>query len=189
MHRIDWTLALAIILTAPAAAAQQPATDGPYKILKSARVGGEGGTDYIFADVVARRLYIPRGAVRADTLIGRAATPARITVFDLDNLAPLGELLTAPNSQGNGVTVDPKTGHGFASSRPAITMFDTKSLQLLKSIPLDSGFAPDGIFFDESSNRVYVGSHPTKDAIAIDPREGTVVAKIDLGGVPEQTTS
>jgi len=30
-----------------AGAAFQTGTDGPYKVLKTARVGGEGGTDYI----------------------------------------------------------------------------------------------------------------------------------------------
>ena len=29
---------------------------GPYRVLKTARVGGEGGTDYIYADTVGRRL-------------------------------------------------------------------------------------------------------------------------------------
>jgi len=32
---------------------------GPYKVIKAARVGGEGGWDYIYADAAARRLYIP----------------------------------------------------------------------------------------------------------------------------------
>jgi hypothetical protein len=34
---------------------------GLYKVTKTARVGGEGGFDYIFADVQGRRLYTPRG--------------------------------------------------------------------------------------------------------------------------------
>ena len=110
------------MLAALPVSGQQPATDGPYKVLQSARVGGEGGTDYIYADVAGRRLYIPRGAVRADTISGRAAIPARITVFNLDNLALVGEMLTAPNSQGNGVAIDAKSGHGFSSSRQAITI-------------------------------------------------------------------
>ena len=180
---------LALSLWATALSAQQPATDGPYRVLQTARVGGEGGTDYIYADVAGRRLYIPRGAVRADTVNNRPAVPARITVFNLDDLTPLGELLTAPNSQGNGVVVDPTSGHGFASSRPAITMFDTKTMQLLMSIPLDSGFGPDGIFFDGFSGRVYVGSHPTKDAMVINAADGSVAGRIDLGGVPEQNVS
>ncbi len=186
MRRSVCTSALAVALAALPASGQQPATDGPYKVLKSARVGGEGGTDYIYADVAGRRLYIPRGAVRADTISGRAAIPARITVFNLDNLALVGEMLTAPNSQGNGVAIDPKSAHGFSSSRPAITMFDTKTLQLIKSIPIDSGVGPDGILFDSFNDRVYVFSHPTKDATVIDSKTGTVLGRIDLGGVPEQ---
>ena len=180
---------LGLALCSMELSAQQPATDGPYKVLKTARVGGEGGTDYIYADVVGRKLYIPRGAVRADTVRGTPAVPARITVFNLDDLSPAGEMLTAPNSQGNGAVVDPKSGHGFASSRPALTMFDTKTLQLLKSIPIDSGFGPDGIFMDEFSGRVYVGSHPTKDAMVINASDGSVAGRIDLGGVPEQNVS
>jgi DNA-binding beta-propeller fold protein YncE len=199
MRRHCFVSTLAIALFAPALHAQQAApagptmADGPYKVLQRARVGGEGGTDYIYADVAGRRLYIPRGAVRAvpatDSTPARPAVPVRITVFNLDNLAPIGEIVTAPNSQGNGAAVDPKSGHGFTSSRPAITMFDTKSLQLIKSIPIDSGVGPDGILFDAFNDRVYVFSHPTKDATVIDSKEGTNLGRIDLGGVPEQGVS
>jgi DNA-binding beta-propeller fold protein YncE len=67
-------------------------------------------------------------------------------------------------------------------------MFDTKSLTLIKSI--DVGAArPDGILFDAFNQRVYVFSHPTKDATVIDSKEGTVLGTIDLGGVPEQGVS
>jgi hypothetical protein len=50
------------------------AQQGPYKVLKTAKVGGAGGFDYIYADDAGRRLYIPRGAVQ-----GPAPTPARVT--------------------------------------------------------------------------------------------------------------
>ncbi len=189
MSRLTLIPTAAIALLVSTASAQAP-TDGPYKVLKSARVGGEGGWDYIFADPVGRKLYIPRGGIRAaaatDSTPARMEVAPRIAVFDLDNLTPVGEILTAPNSQGNGAAVDPKSGHGFTSSRPQITMFDTKSMQLLKSIPIDSGVGPDGILFDSFNSRVYVFSHPTKDATVIDSKEGTVLGRIDLGGVPEQ---
>jgi DNA-binding beta-propeller fold protein YncE len=188
MRRLGLISAFVIALFPPALLAQA-VTDGPYKVLKTARVGGEGGTDYIQADPDGRRLYIPRGGVRADTTIGRAAIPARITVFNLDNLDPAGEILTAPNSQGNGAAVDPKSGHGFSSSRPEITMFDTKTLQLLKSIPKDSAFGPDGIYYDSFNERIYVFSHPTHDAMVIDGKDGTVLGRIPLPGTPEQGVS
>src|SRR5262245_6704283 len=163
MRRVISATALAIALIAPASGAQEPGTDGPYKVLQRAKVGGEGNWDYIFADPVGRRLYIPRGAIRAapktDSTPEREAVAARVAVFDLDKLTPVGEIATAPNSQGQGVAVDPKSGHGFSSSRPQITMFDTKTLKLLKGIPIDSGVAPDGILFDGFNDRVYVFSH------------------------------
>src|SRR6202040_1070031 len=46
--------------------------------------------------------------------------------------------------------------------------------------------APDGILFDAFNERVYIFSHPTKDATVIDAKDGAVLGKIDLGGVPEQ---
>jgi DNA-binding beta-propeller fold protein YncE len=191
MRRSVLVSAVVATLFTPAARAQQ--SDGPYKVLRTARVGGEGGTDYIYADVAGRRLYIPRGAVRAmpatDASPERPAVPARITVFNLDNLDPIAEILTAPNSQGNGAAVDPKSGHGFTSSRPGLTMFDTKTLQVTKSIPIDSGVTPDGILFDAFNDRVYVFSHPTKDAMVVDSKDGTVLGRFPLGGIPEQAVS
>jgi DNA-binding beta-propeller fold protein YncE len=175
--------AVAIATFAPIGSAQQA---GPYKVLKTARVGGEGGWDYIYADADGRRLYIPRGATRevpaTDSKPAVPAVQARLTVFNLDTLEPAGEI---PGVGGNGTAVDPKSGHGFTSDHPKVSMFDTKTLTLIKSI--DVGAArPDGILFDAFNQRVYVFSHPTKDATVIDSKDGTVLGTIDLGGVPEQ---
>ena len=187
MRRLSLLMTFAITLCVSVGLAQTPAA-GPYKILKTAKVGGEGGFDYIYADVDARRLYIPRGGTRAvaatDTAPAVAAVPGRITVFDLDTLAPVGEI---PDTGGNGVAVDPKSGHGFSSSGP-VSMFDTKTLKVIKKI--DVGAArPDGILFDSFNDRVYVFSHPTKTAVVIDSKDGAVVGTIDLGGVPEQAVA
>ncbi len=64
-------------------------------------------------------------------------------------------------------------------------MFDTKTLKLIKTIDVGAA-VPDGIYFDSFNEKVYVFSHPTKDAIVIDAKSGDVVGNIDLGGVPEQ---
>jgi DNA-binding beta-propeller fold protein YncE len=165
------SLLAAVLTLAPLAQAQSA---GPYKVLKSAKVGGEGGWDYIYADSAGRRLYIPRGA--------SGDTPARLTIFDLDTLEPAGEI---PGVAGNGAAVDPKSGHGFTSDHPQVSMFDPKTKTKLKSIDVGSA-RPDGIYFDPFNGRVYVFSHPTKDATAIDSKTGTVLGTVDLGGVPEQ---
>ena len=177
-------LAAALVLPAASLPAQQGGSSGPYKVLKQAKVGGEGGWDYIYAGPDGR-LYIPRGAPRGEEATGAAAsTPAvtsRITVYDLHTLALVGEI---PNTGGHGVVVDLKSGHGFSSS-PQVTMFDTKTLKVLKRIEVGDA-RPDGIVFDPYNERVYIFSHPTKNATVIDAKTGDVVGTIDLGGTPEE---
>jgi DNA-binding beta-propeller fold protein YncE len=167
-------LGLAIGTFAPTGLAQEA---GPYKVLKAARVGGEGGWDYIYADSAGRRLYIPRR--------GNPSTPdvkTRLSIYNLDTLELVGEIADVG---GNGAAVDPKSGHGFTSSRP-VSMFDTKTMTLIKTIDAAEAARPDGIYFDPFNERVYVFSHPTKDATVIDAKDGAVLGTIDLGGVPEQ---
>src|SRR5207253_3099963 len=48
-------------------------------------------------------------------------------------------------------------------------------------------FRADDTYSDTSSDRVYIGSHPTKSLLVVDARDGTVLGHIDLGGTPEQT--
>jgi DNA-binding beta-propeller fold protein YncE len=181
-------IAAVLVASAPIALAQTTAPqDGPYKVLMTARVGGEGGWDYIYANADGRRLYIPRGATRAvpatDTTPEVAAIPERLTIFDLDTLKPVGEI---SGIGGNGTAVDAKVNHGFTSDHPKVSMFDTTTMTLIKSIDVGTAARPDGIYFDPFNEHVYVFSHPTKDATVIDAKDGTVLGTVDLGGTPEQ---
>ena len=180
--------AVAIMLGAAVGLAGQAGSTGPYKVLKTAKVGGEGGTDYIFADSVGRRLYITRNTVRAvpatDTTPAVPAIEGRLTIFDLDTLAPLGEI---PGVAGNGAVVCPSSGHGFTSDHPKPSMFDVKTMKLIKTIEVPDKFSADGIYCDAANDRVYIGSHPTKSLMVVDAKDGAVLGNIDLGGTPEQT--
>src|SRR5436309_992215 len=176
MYRFAAIATIAIVFAVTIGLAQHPPASGPYKVLKTVRAGGEGNWDYIYADVAGRRLYIPRRAPLESTI------RTRLSIFNLDTL----ELVTEIDGiGGNGTAVDPKSGYGFTSSRPP-SMFDTKTMKLIKTIEVGPGAAPDGIVFDAFNDRVYVFSHPTKDATVIDSKNGTVLGTIDLGGVPEQ---
>ena len=153
---------------------------GPYKVLKTVKVGGLGGFDYIQADGAGRRLYIPRGAVQGDN-----PQPGRVTIFNLDTLEPAGEIA---NTRGNGAAIDSKSGHGFASSNP-VAMWDTKTMGVIKTIEVAPKCRPDGIMADPFNQRIYVFSHPTMDATVIDAQDGSVLGTIDLGGAPEEAVS
>ena len=140
-----------------------------YKIINSSQTMGTGGIDYVYADNDGRRLYVPRGN--------------QILAFDLDTLKSVG---TIGNSGGHGVAVDPKTHHGF-SSRTPITMFDTTTLETIKSIQVEG--RPDGILFEPGTERIYVFSHEAPNVTVIDPKDGSIAGTIDLGGSPEQAAS
>jgi hypothetical protein len=112
MQRLFMFVAGMVIL-AFAGIAQQGSAAGPYKVLKTVKVGGVGGFDYVYADVDGRRLYIPRPGASGD----------RISVFDLDSLAPVGEI---PNANARGVAVDANSHHGFGSSKPVV-MWDNST--------------------------------------------------------------
>src|SRR5947208_431042 len=176
MYRRAAILTIVIVFAGTIGLAQHPPASGAYKVLKTVRAGGEGNWDYIYADVAGRRLYIPRRAPVESTIL------TRLSIFNLDTLELVNEV---DGIGGNGTAVDPKSGHGFTSSRPP-SMFDTKTMKLIKTIEVGPGAAPDGILFDAFNDRVYVFSHPTKDATVIDSKEGKVLGTIDLGGVPEQ---
>lgn len=164
--------AAAIMILASLGLPQQPTTVGAYKVLKTAKVGGEGGYDYIFADIEGRRLYVPRGGATG-----------QLTVFNLDTLEPTGAI---PNVSAGGATVDPKSHHGFSTTKP-VTMWDASTLKIIKTIEVDG--RPDGIMVDPYNARVWVLSHQPPHATVIDAENGTVVKTLDLGGAPEQAVS
>jgi hypothetical protein len=187
MRRLGSVFIVTIGLLTAVGLAQQSATNGQYKVIKNAKVGGEGGWDYIYADVADRRLFIPRGTSReipaTDTTPAVPAAVNRIMAYNLDTLEAVGQI---PDTGGNGVAVCPKSGHGFASSHPSVSMFDPKTLTLIKKIDVEQGFQADGIYCDAFNDHTYVFSHPTKSAMVINGADGAVVGTVDLGGTPEQ---
>jgi DNA-binding beta-propeller fold protein YncE len=166
MRRVFLILAAVVAMVPFSGLAQQA---GPYKVLQTVKVGGEGGFDYVYADNAARKLYVPR-----------SGPSGRITVFDLDTLKPVGEIA---NASAHGVAVDTKSQHGFGSSKPVV-MFDAKTLATIKTIDVQGG--PDGIMADPFNGRVYVLSHAAPNVTVIDAKEGSIVGTVDLGGAPEQ---
>ena len=166
-------LAASFASSALTAGTQDAGSSGPYQVLKKVPGGGgDSGFDYISADVPGRRLYIPRNGAMG-----------QLMVFNLDTLEPVGAI---PGIHSGGAIVDPKAHHGFSTTKP-ITMWDSNTLQVIKTIAVDG--APDGIMFDPYNERVWVLSHMPPYATVIDAKEGAVVGTVDLGGQPEQAVS
>jgi hypothetical protein len=165
-------IVVAVMMLASIGMAQHGPAAGPYKVLKTAKVGGEGGFDYISSDMENRRLYMPR-----------SGPMGQLTVFNLDTLEPAGSIA---GIKSGGAAVDPKSHHGFSTTKP-ITMWDANTLQVIKTIDVDG--RPDGIMFDPYNERIWVLSHQPPYATVIDAKEGIVVGTVDLVGTAEQAVS
>ena len=138
-------------------------------MLDTTQVMGSGGIDYVFADNDARRVYVPRGG--------------QTFVFDLDSHKLIGSIT---NISGHGVAIDTATHHGFSSSKP-LGMFDTETLQKIKSIDVQG--RPDGILYEPFTQRIYVFSHQAPSITVLDPKDGSIVGTIEVGGAMEQAQS
>jgi hypothetical protein len=165
-------IALALFAALALIPAALLAQDGPYKVLKTVKVGGDGGFDYVTADSDGRTLYVAR----------RAGT-GHIGVYSLDSFAQVGDMT---DISGHGAVVDTATGHGFSTSKP-ITMFDAKTFTVIKKIDVQGN--PDGYLNDTYNHRFYDLSHQAPNITVIDDKDGTVLGTIDIGGAPEQAQS
>jgi DNA-binding beta-propeller fold protein YncE len=144
-----------------------------YHVNHTYLLGGAGSWDYVVPDPPSHRLYIAR--------------QNRLMVVDEDSGKLLGEV---PDVHGaHGTAIVEKTGHGFVTSSEdkSVVMFDLKTFKVLGRIPAAED--ADAALFDAPSNRVFTLNGDAHSSTVIDPRSGTLITNIDLGGKPEYGVS
>ena len=172
MGRTVWSsLILSVIALGVIAAATTNAAGADYKVVKTWKLGGDGGWDYLTVDSDAHRLFIARAT--------------RVMVVDTTTGKQIGEIPDTPGVHG--IALAPEFGRGFTSNgrEDTVSVFDLKSLAVEKKIKVGSG--PDAILYDPFSKRVFTfnGKGNEMSATAVDASKGEVVGKLELGGKPE----
>ena len=164
-----WFCALFLFVAALAHAATGPG----YKVIKTYKIGGEGGWDYLLADSAARRLYISRAT--------------HVIVLDLDSLKTIGDIADTPGVHG--IALAPELGSGFTSNgrEGTVSIFDLKTLAT--SSKVKAGENPDAILYDTATKRVFTFNGRSHDSTAIDATNGMVLGTIKLDGKPEFAAS
>jgi DNA-binding beta-propeller fold protein YncE len=136
-----------------------------FKVMKYS-IGGDGGTDYITAEPGTGRVFVPRGS--------------HVMVLDGNKGTVIGDI---PGTNGvHGVSLVAKYNHGFTTNRSdsTVTMFDLKTLNVIKKIKIPSG-GLDGIMYDDFSDRIILTNHSKPGtATAIDPGTGTITGEAIL---------
>src|SRR5438067_10091716 len=139
---------LAAILAAPRA--------GPAQTFKVARfnIGGDGGTDYLTAEPGTGRVFVSRGT--------------HVMVVDGSTGKVLGDIPDTPRPHG--IALAPTSQRGFITNGgdSTVTMFDLKSLAVIRKIPVHTG-GLDGIMYDDFSDRIVLTNHsrPIGTVVAI----------------------
>ena len=157
---ITWALLTGVAFALPRTGAAQTFTVEKYDIK------GDGGTDYVTVEPATGRVFVSRST--------------HMMVVDGATGKVVGDI---PNTPGvHGAALVTKTGHGFTtnSGDQTVTMFDLKSLAVVKQIKVGPGL--DGIMYDEADDKVILTNHsrPIGTLTAVDPQTGDITATVEL---------
>ena len=146
----------------------QPASN--FKIVNKIHAGGDEKWDYLFSDDLASRLYVSHGKMVQVIDESKGEVVGKIT--DLEGV--------------HGITIAPALHKGFISTKNdnSVTIFDTKTLAVIKKLAID-GKSPDAILFDSFSQKVFVFNGHSNNATVINAENNEIVTTIALSGNPE----
>src|SRR6184192_4976654 len=147
-----------------------------FKVAKF-NIGGDGGTDYLTAEPGTGRVFVSRGT--------------HVMVADGTTGKVLGDIPDTPRTHG--IALAPKSQRGFITNGgdSTVTMFDLKSLAVIRKIPVLTG-GLDGIMYDDFSDRIVLTNHsrPIGTVVALDPKAGDIVGTVELeDNAPEGAAS
>jgi len=130
-------------------------------------IGGDGGTDYLTAEPGTGRVFVSRGT--------------HVMVVDGATGKVLGDIPDTPRNHG--IALAASSNHGFITSAgdSTVTMFDLKTLAVIKKIKIPTG-GLDGIMYDDFSDRIILTNHsrPIGTAVALDAKTGDIVGTAEL---------
>jgi DNA-binding beta-propeller fold protein YncE len=159
------SLITTVAILALAAAAPRAGQAPSFRVAKY-DIKGDGGTDYVAVEPATGRVFVSRST---HMMVVEGATGK-----------VLGDIPNTPGVHGAGLVT--KAGHGFTtnSGDQTVTMFDLKTLAVLKQIKVGPGL--DGIMYDEADDKIILTNHsrPIGTLTAIDPQSGDIVATVEL---------
>jgi YVTN family beta-propeller protein len=130
-------------------------------------IKGDGGTDYVSVEAATGRVFVSRGT---HVMVVEGAT---------GNV--LGDIPNTPGVHGVGIATG--AGHGFTTNGgdSTVTMFDLKTLAVVKQIKVDVG-GLDGIMYDAPDDKIILTNHsrPIGTVVALDPKTGDIVGTAEL---------
>ena len=130
-------------------------------------IGGEGGTDYVTAEPGTGRVFVSRST--------------HVMVVDGKTGKVLGDIPDTPRMHGVGIAAKHNRGFTTNAGDSTVTMFDLKTLAVIRKIPVRTG-GLDGIMYDDYTDRIILTNHsrPIGTAVALDANTGEIVGTAEL---------
>jgi YVTN family beta-propeller protein len=140
-------------------------------------IGGDGGTDYLTAEPGTGRVFVSRST--------------HVMVVDGNTGKVVGDIPDTPRTHG--IALAPKSGRGFITNAgdSTVTMFDLKTLAVIRKISIPTG-GLDGVMYEDFSDRIILTNHsrPIGTAVALDAKTGDIVGTAQLeDNAPEGAAS
>src|SRR3974390_1488509 len=148
--------------------APQGAGPSGYHLVRTVKLGGTGGWDYLTVDPATHRLFISRGT--------------HFIIVDLGQGKIVGDI---PDTQGaHGVALAAEFNRGYTTNGRSAnsTIFDLATLKVLGDVKTDKD--TDGVIYDPFSKRVFTFNGDANTSTAIDAKSGNVAGSVALGGGP-----
>ena len=163
--------------TAIRAPASQPgaaaaAAPGPYRVLTTFNVGGEGAWDYLCLDPEGKRLFVPRST--------------HTMILDTETGKTLGDI---PETAGvHGVALAPEFNKGFTSNGRAATMtvFDLTTYKTITTVKVGENPDLKLLYMSRRPNGCSRSTAGARTRRPSGPKiSGRVIGTIPIGGKPE----
>lgn len=166
MKRVRMTSVVAAFLAAGIGSAVGKGNAQSFHVAKY-NIGADGGTDYLTAEPGTGRVFVSRGT--------------HVMVVDGATGKVLGDIPDTPRTHG--IALAEKAGHGFITNGgdSTVTMFDLKSLAVIRKIRVETG-GMDGIMYDDADNRIVLTNHsrPIGTVVTLDPKSGDMLGMAEL---------
>ena len=149
------------------------AADAGYHVMKTFKLGGDGGWDYLTVDTSTHRLFISRAT--------------HVMVMDTETGKQVGDIPDTPGVHG--IALAHEFNRGFISNgrEGTVSIFDLDTLKTSNKVKV--GDNPDAILYDPATKRVFTFNGRSHDSTVIDAAKGAVLGTIKLDGKPEFAAS
>jgi YVTN family beta-propeller protein len=146
------------------------AQNSGYQILETINIGSEGGWDYLIVEPESNRLFVSHST--------------KVIVIDLTNNSVVGEIDNLHGVHGVAFTTELNKGYITNGKDSSVTVFDLKTLKVIKSIKLNEK-NPDAILYEPLSKRIFTFNNHSASSTAIDPVTDKIIGTVKLDGDPE----